>query len=212
VILGQDPYPNPNWATGRAFEQGDLSKWTKPSVRIAHSLRRIVQTLAYARNRNSAYTHGDGGWKKVISDLESGALTLEPPRQLFDHLEREGVLLLNTSLTLGVDISSGRRKPANRHFPLWEPLLYRVLTFIASRKNGHVVFLLWGTNAKKVAERAGILPAAKSAGTWGSRVRVVHHAHPAAVTSQGAAFLSPPNPFLSTNTALRTMGSKPIEW
>jgi hypothetical protein len=42
----------------------------------------------------------DGGWKQLIRDMQDGMLDLEPPRKLFDHLSDEGVLLLNTSLTL----------------------------------------------------------------------------------------------------------------
>ncbi len=36
----------------------------------------------------------------MIRDMQDGMLDLEPPRKLFDHLSDEGVLLLNTSLTL----------------------------------------------------------------------------------------------------------------
>jgi uracil-DNA glycosylase len=212
VILGQDPYPNPAWATGRAFEQGNLSEWTTSPGRIAHSLRRIVQALVYARTKHSAYTRGDRGWKAVRSDLKNGLLTIEPPLSLFDHLEREGVLFLNTSLTLGVDMSSGRPKVASRHIRLWEPVLFRVLTFIATRKRGHVLFLLWGADAAEVVERSGICAAARSAGTWRSGVRLVRHPHPAAVTSKAAAFLCPPNPFLKANTLLLSIRATPMEW
>ena len=100
VILGQDPYPNPAWATGRAFEQGNLSEWPENPKSIAASLRRIVQVLAAARTGKAAYVSNDGGWKQLIRDMQDGMLDLEPPRKLFDHLSDEGVLLLNTSLTL----------------------------------------------------------------------------------------------------------------
>jgi len=30
IILGQDPYPHPGAATGRAFEVGNLSSWNQP--------------------------------------------------------------------------------------------------------------------------------------------------------------------------------------
>jgi len=100
VILGQDPYPNPAWATGRAFEQGNLSEWPENPKSIAASLRRIVQVPAAARTGKAAYVSNDGGWKQLIRDMQDGMLDLEPPRKLFDHLSDEGVLLLNTSLTL----------------------------------------------------------------------------------------------------------------
>jgi len=94
------PVPNPAWATGRAFEQGNLSEWPENPKSIAASLRRIVQVLAAARTGKAAYVSNDGGWKQLIRDMQDGMLDLEPPRKLFDHLSDEGVPLLNTSLTL----------------------------------------------------------------------------------------------------------------
>ena len=78
VILGQDPYPNPAWATGRAFEQGNLSEWPENPKSIAASLRRIVQVPAAARTGKAAYVSNDGGWKQLIRDMQDGMLDLEP--------------------------------------------------------------------------------------------------------------------------------------
>ena len=80
------PVPNPAWATGRAFEQGNLSEWPENPKSIAASLRRIVQVLAAARTGKAAYVSNDGGWKQLIRDMQDGMLDLEPPRKLFDHL------------------------------------------------------------------------------------------------------------------------------
>ena len=210
VILGQDPYPNPAWATGRAFEQGDRSQWPTRAGEIAPSLRRIVQVIAYARSRNRAYANGDRGWIQLVANLENNILRIERPPKFFDRLEQEGVLFLNTSFTVSITQSSAKTKPQSRHFRLWEPVLYRLLPFLVTRKNSHVVFLLWGEHASKVMERGGIVSAAKEAGTWKSSVDIVRNAHPAAITSKGAAFLRPPNPFLSANNALERMGAEPM--
>jgi uracil-DNA glycosylase len=199
LILGQEPYANPAWATGRAFEQGNLSDWPENRGLIAHSLRRIVQVLASARTR---------AWQTLIRDLRSGALELDPPRKLFDRLEREGVLFLNTSLTVNV---GGARRPQG-HYSLWAPLISRVLVSIAGRRTGQAVFLLWGQRAWDVFERAHVRTTAECAGTWKTRIDVVRHAHPAAITAEGPAFLKPPNSFLVANRLLRRMGAKPIEW
>lgn len=99
IILGQDPYSNPAWVTGRAFEQGDLLKWPDQPRAVADSLRRIVQAIMVARTGAQSYTAGDRAWSQLAKDAHSGLLHLEPPRRLFDRLEREGVLFLNTSLT-----------------------------------------------------------------------------------------------------------------
>jgi len=212
IILGQEPYPNPVWATGRAFEQGNLTDWPENNRLIAASLRRIVQALATARTHDASYASGDCGWKTLARDVRESTLDLQTPRQLFDHLQNQGVLLLNTSLTISVDMRSGRPKRCRSHFPLWEPLIYRVLSFIATRKTGHAVFLLWGQNAYDIFERGGIRVAAESAGRWRRGVDIVRHTHPAAITREGAAFLRPPNPFSSANQALKRMGAKPIAW
>ena len=43
VILGQDPYPQPGVATGRAFEVGTLQSWNDPFKNI--SLKNILRAL-----------------------------------------------------------------------------------------------------------------------------------------------------------------------
>jgi uracil-DNA glycosylase len=211
VILGQDPYPNPAWATGRAFEQGNLTGWPVNRREIADSLRRIIQVLANARTGNTKYINGDQGWKMLVQDLHKGRLFLESPRRLFDHLQDEGVLLLNTSLTLSVDASS-RPKRIRGHFRLWEPLIYCVLEFLASRERVPTVFLLWGRHAWEVVKRGGICDTAERAHTLQSTFDIVRHAHPAAITREGAVFLRPPNPLMSANKVLERMGDMPIAW
>jgi uracil DNA glycosylase len=177
---------------------------------IADSLRRIIQVLANARTGSAKYINGDQGWKMLVQDLHKGRLFLESPRRLFDHLQDEGVLLLNTSLTLSMDAS--RRKRIGGHFRLWEPLIYRVLEFLASRERVPTVFLLWGRHALEIVERAGICATADRAHTWQSTFDIVRHAHPAAITREGTVFLLPPNPFLSANKLLKRMGDMPIAW
>lgn len=211
VILGQDPYPSPTWATGRAFEQGSLTEWPQSRREIADSLRRIIQVLVNARTGNMKYIDGDHGWKVLLEDLHKGRLLLEPPGRLFDHLQHEGVLLLNTSLTVSVGVLS-RPKRIRGHFQLWEPLLYRVLEFLASRERVPSVFLLWGQQASEAVKRGRICATAEHAHTWQSTFDIVRHGHPAAITHEGAAFLRPPNPFLSANKALERMGGTPIAW
>jgi uracil-DNA glycosylase len=212
IILGQEPYPKPSWATGRAFEQGNPSVWPENNKLIATSLRRIVQVLASARDQDASYVAGDRGWKTLARDLRDGKFHLEPPRRLFEHLEDQGVLLLNSSLTVSVERHAGRMKRSGSHFRLWEPLLCRVLCSIAARKSGHVVFLLWGQQAFDIFEHCGTRLEAESAGNWRTRLAVIRHPHPAAITSKGAVFLHHPNPFLETNKALTRMGAEPIAW
>jgi uracil DNA glycosylase len=118
-------------------------------------------------------------------------------------------MFLNTSLTLGLaNGAKGRRS----HFPLWRPLIERVLTHIATRPTGYAVFLLWGRHASDAFDRARVQSAAECAGTWKKRVDIARHFHPAAITTRGPAFFLPPNPFLAANRLLRRMGAPPIDW
>ena len=212
VLLGQDPYPNATWATGRAFEQGGLAEWPDEPRRLAASLRRMVQAMVAARTGDAAYAAGDRAWKKLAGDARGGRIRLEPPRELFDRLEREGVLFLNASLTLSVLERPGARKQSRRHFPLWEPLTQRVLRWLASRQSGCAVFLLLGRVSAHVFDRSGAQGVADHAGTWKKKVDAVRHCHPAAIDSRGAAFLLPPNPFRTVNNLLRRMGGSPVSW
>ncbi len=111
-----------------------------------------------------------------------------------------------------MDTQTGRPKRCRGYFRLWEPLLYRILSFVAERRTNHVVFLLWGKHANRVFERGGIRATAKQAGTWGARLGVIRHAHPAAITLTGPGFLRLPNPFSSANKLLKQMGTRPIAW
>jgi uracil-DNA glycosylase len=210
LILRQEPYANPVWTTGRAFEQGNLANWPENRELIADSLRRIVQVLASARTRKRVYVANDHAWQALVSDVQSRVLKLEPPRELFDRLEQQGVLFLNTSLTVSIRDRGPRR--AQGHYSLRAPLISRVLAFIASRRTGHAVFLLWGQRAWNAFERALVRTRAECAGIWKTRIDFVRHVHPAAITVEGPAFLKPPNPFLVANLLLRRMGAKPVHW
>jgi uracil-DNA glycosylase len=212
VILGQDPYPNPAWATGRAFEQGNLTEWSDGSRQVADSLRRIVQAMIAARTGDPSYTAGDRAWRKLMEDAGRGQLPLDPPRAFFDRLEREGVLFLNTSLTIGVADRPGAPKVCHHHFQFWAPWIHRVLRFLAARQSSHAVFLLLGRHAGGVFDRSGARMEADRAGNWERRVDAVRHFHPAAIAAEGPVFLSPPNPFCVANDRLERMGANPISW
>jgi uracil-DNA glycosylase len=212
VILGQDPYASPAWATGRAFEQGNLKEWPDDPRQVAGSLRRIVQAIVAARTGDPSYMAGDCAWSKLAKDAHTGLLRLEPPRKLFDRLERAGVLFLNTSLTISILGRGAAAKECHRHFQLWAPLIHHVLLFLAARQSGHAIFLLLGQQAANVFDRSGAKIEADRAGTWKRRVDVVRHFHPAAISAAGPAFLCRPNPFCAANELLQRMGAKPIPW
>lgn len=215
IVIGQDPYPNVSWATGRAFEQGDLEEWLPNPALVSDSLERIIPAVAVARTGNPEYTglvNASQSWARVVADLASGTLSLQPPGKLFDHWQKQGVLFLNAGLTLSRFKKGGSDHQLRGHIPLWRPVVQGILRVIATRSSGHVVFLLWGKVARDFFDESGIEQAAKDAGTWQTRVRTVTQAHPAAANDDGPLFFREPNTFLDANRALREMGGERIEW
>jgi len=206
VVLGQDPYPKSSRATGRSFEQGDLPAWVPNRNKVAESLRRILQTVAHFRSDDAKYLAGDAAWSGVVDDLET--LKIRAPREFFDDWQEQGVLCLNAGLTL----SRFQKDVQEAHFALWRPVVKRILTAIATRDKGSVVFLLWGGIAKKTFDQLGILDAADAAGTR-ARVGVITHVHPGAEDKTGKPrFFQPPNTFHAANEKLSTIGGTAIQW
>ena len=208
VILGQDPYPKSSRATGRSFEQGDLPQWSPQKSAVAESLRRIVQVAAHFRTGEEKYLQGDAAWTDLTQDIEAGALDIAPPQQFFDRWQEQGVLCLNAGLTLS------RFKPdvQQAHFALWRPVVQRILTTVATRNSGSVVFLLWGGVALQTFQQLGVLEAAEAAGTR-QRVAVANRVHPGAEDNAGQPrFFQPPNIFSGANDQLQAAGGVAIEW
>ncbi|SHE41283.1 Uracil-DNA glycosylase [Mariniphaga anaerophila] len=134
IILGQDPYPQPGAATGRAFEVGTLKSWNQPFKNI--SLKNILRTLY------KAYTGGDIKFSQLKEKFDNEFPVL-PPGKLFSHWEKQGVLLLNTSFTCEPG------KPGS-HQKKWEEFACRLLPYI--RDNAPLAtWFLWGNHAQAAA-------------------------------------------------------------
>lgn len=212
VVLGQDPYPNPALATGRSFEQGNLDRWPGDRQFIALSLCRIMQAAAYASIQDGRYVAGDAGWDAVVKDIEAGALPFkETPVDQFNAWQEQGVMFLNTGLTLSRFESDYQ---FGGHLPLWKPVVTAVMQYLATTETP-VVFLLWGRKAKNAFADAGVQQAAEQAGTWQRTVDTFACIHPAwpRHLDDASAFLDPnKNTFVEANRALKNMGDAGIQW
>lgn len=161
VILGQDPYHEPNQAHGLCFS-------VPTETKIPPSLRNIFSEL-----------HTDLG----ISPSHHGCLK---------HWARQGVLLLNTTLTVrGGQAQSHRGKG-------WETFTDRVISLL-SAQNEPVVFVLWGAHAQE--KRSLIAP---------KRHTVIASAHPSPLSAYRGFFGS--RPFSQINSALEANNKSPIQW
>jgi uracil-DNA glycosylase len=118
---------------------------------------------------------------------------IEPPSH--GNLEawaRQGVLLLNATLTVRAGQAASH---AGRG---WETFTDEVLRAV-NGKDHRVVFILWGSHARKKRALVGT-----------SRHPVIESAHPSPLSAHNGFFGS--RPFSRTNAALVDAGLEPIDW
>uniref|UniRef100_A0AC34F4U1 Uracil-DNA glycosylase n=1 Tax=Panagrolaimus sp. ES5 TaxID=591445 RepID=A0AC34F4U1_9BILA len=159
VIIGQDPYPSLGKATGLAFS-------VEKGVTIPASLANMFKSIKRDENVNAKFKHGDlTPWAK------------------------QGVLLLNTYLTVPENDSMGHRKIG------WKEFTKRVVEHISQTKP-NAIFLLMGQTAQEHASHL-------------NENVVVKCAHP---SPHSAPKFFENTPFLDVNTKLMASGQIPINW
>ena len=199
VILGQDPYHGPGQAHGLAFS-------VPPGVKIPPSLRNIFKEIARgaAKGRLADKSLGESSAQGASSArLPASAFVptvfVPPASGNLDHWAAQGVLLLNTCLT----VQDGQ--PASHAKQGWE-VLTDALIQACAQKTEPVVFMLWGAHAQ--AKQA--LVAAHNAN---GRHLVLMTNHPSPLSA-----LRPPTPFLgcghfeSCNQFLQKNWQKMVIW
>jgi uracil-DNA glycosylase len=170
VILGQDPYHGPGQAQGLAFS-------VAMGAKLPPSLRNIYKEIA-----RDPLLHHDG-----LSPSPNGSL---------EHWARQGVLLLNTCLTVedGLPASHARRG--------WELLTDAIIRRVAA-EDRPLVFMLWGAHAQA---KQALIPT-------GTRHLVLSANHPSPLSA-----MRPPQPFLDcghfglANAFLQQHGLAPVAW
>jgi uracil-DNA glycosylase len=133
VIVGQDPYPQPGVATGRAFEVGTLKSWSEPFNNI--SLKNILRAIY------KSYSGQVIPFNRLKAKFDNEFPVL-PPARLFSDWEEQGVLLLNTSFTCETG------KPGS-HRLFWEEFSRYLFSWI-NESNMNITWFLWGSHAQKV--------------------------------------------------------------
>lgn len=129
-ILGKDPYFQKGVATGLAFEVNKDS-WNDESINT--SLKNILK-LIY-----KTYTGEIKDINYIRKMIENNKFKILAPSLLFENWMKQGVLLLNSSLTTLVG-SSGM------HHKFWTPIIKELIEYISS-KNNDITYLLWGNDA-----------------------------------------------------------------
>lgn len=206
VILGQDPYPDIAKATGASFEQGGLGNWVKDAHRVSASLRNILLCAAAAKTGDGAYRNADHGWKKFVTDLAANRLALPSPYELFPNYGRQGVLWLNTTLTISLFREGPCKTEVHQkeHSTYWQPFVDCLLARLLDRADKPLVVALWGSWAEKF--RQPLVDRAQATGAAG-RLHFVAAPHPV-----NKSFLTGPNSLTAINAELTAAGEKPIDW
>ncbi|MEO6125072.1 MAG: uracil-DNA glycosylase [Ilumatobacteraceae bacterium] len=130
--------------------------------------------------------------QNIYKELQSD-LGISPPRHgNLEHWAEQGVLLLNTTLTVrGGQAASHQGKG-------WETFTDQVIR-VVNDKTEPVVFILWGSHARK-----------KKALIDTERHSVIESAHPSPLSAHNGFFGS--RPFSRTNEALIAGSRQPIDW
>lgn len=161
VILGQDPYHEPNQAHGLCFS-------VKRGVALPPSLVNI--------------------YKEIESDLN----IKEPNCGDLTKWAKQGVLLLNTTLTVRAHLANSHSKCG------WGWFTDNVIKLV-SENTEHTVFILWGGNARSKAPLID-----------GSKHLVLQCAHPSPLSAYNGFFGC--KHFSKTNAYLIKNGKTPIDW
>jgi uracil-DNA glycosylase len=123
------------------------------------------------------------------------AADLGVPRPQNGNLEawaRQGVLLLNATLTVRAGQAGSHQGKG------WEVFTDRVIRAV-SAKPEHVVFILWGSYARRKRELIDT-----------ARHTVIESPHPSPLSAHNGFFGS--RPFSRANAALAAHGQDPIDW
>ena len=132
----------------------------------------------------------------IYKELEADLGVAPPQHGNLEHWARQGVLLLNTSLT----VEAGR---AGSHAGCgWESITDAAVAAVAARSEPSV-FILWGSHARKKAQ--GVPELASNA-----RHLILASAHPSPLSAYAGFFGS--KPFSKTNAFLEANRRGAIDW
>lgn len=128
----------------------------------------------------------------IYRELESD-LGIPPARHgCLTHWAEQGVLLLNTTLTVE------RGRAASHHGSGWERFTDRTIAALDAHREG-IVFILWGSHAQK-----------KGAFIDTRKHLVIKSPHPSPLSAHRGFFGS--RPFSRANAWLVAHGQSPIDW
>ncbi len=130
--------------------------------------------------------------RNIYKELEADLGILQSKNGFLEPWARQGVLLLNTSLTVRAHAAGSHKGQG------WEKLTDAIIRAVSSEAD-RVVFVLWGAPAGK---KLALIDA--------TRHTVVQSAHPSPLSAHNGFFGS--RPFSKMNAALLAVGKPEIDW
>jgi uracil-DNA glycosylase len=130
--------------------------------------------------------------RNIFKEIESDIGTPAPASGNLDRWAEQGVLLLNSVMTVRAS------EPASHAGKGWESFTDGVVEAIASSRS-EIVYILWGNYAQRKASMVD-----------SSRNLVLRSAHPSPFSANSGFFGS--RPFSKTNEYLKQRGKEPIVW
>ena len=162
VIIGQDPYPTPTHPIGLSFS-------------VKADITPLPRSLI-----------------NIFRELEEDTGNPAPVNGDLSHWAKQGVLLLNTALTVRAGDAGSHSKYG------WEELTDETISFLSENYN-NIVFILWGGHARK---KVKLINQDKHC--------IIQSAHPSPLSSYRGFFGS--KPFSKTNEYLEKHGKSTIKW
>jgi uracil-DNA glycosylase len=144
---------------------------------------------AFAVNRDMAMPPS---LQNIFKELNDDIGEFQTDRTL-DHWARQGVMLLNTTLT----VSEG--EPGSHYSLGWVKVTSKVIEYLSNTRD-HLVFILWGAHAQKMSRYIE---------NYESHL-VIQSPHPSPLSAYRGFFGS--KPFSRTNEWLIQHGEEPIQW
>jgi uracil-DNA glycosylase len=129
--------------------------------------------------------------RNIYKELKND-LNIERSSNDFSNLANQGVLLLNSSLTV-------HEKLAGSHLNIWENFTNNVINYISNASNDPIVFILWGNYAKSKKKFIN------------DRHYIIEGTHPSPLSANRGGFFG--NKYFSkANELLIKHNKTPINW
>lgn len=130
--------------------------------------------------------------RNIFQELQTDLGLTSPSEGNLEFWAKQGVLLLNTTLTVQADL------PGSHSGQGWERFTDQVIRTVNSQSQP-VVFILWGVAARKKKSMIDV-----------RRHTVIESAHPSPLSAYRGFFGS--KPFSQANAALVAAGRSPVDW